>query len=435
MDLAVAGPPVHTTMLPPMAAAAAALQPNTDHLQHQLPSNKIETQKKGGDKLHGVVKGKFKAKQQRDISESTHLLQDWIRQKLTKTPQPEVPRISDAVNFAKTLKPKLTRQQVSAILKTNVSFHQVMSQTHVTTLASGSGTHFKTGNFRPIITNSLGNFHGDIGFFSVNEHYPTPITFRSGYLVLVDVLSHLVYLEVLRKSKSADAIVAALTNILQRHTAKHDYPIISIGFDQERSVISRKVQSFLKQKNIKLTLFSFSRSKAKFAENTIKRVREIVDVIERQTNYTKPWWRLLPDIESMLNYRPIIVQHRVLSYTPAQITEKNLSKYIEELHAASPAHYFGQFNIDPQLVRFQFNLGDWVKAKTIVTSSAVIGEKRSVHHLTDETFLVVFRQAYVRKNLTIGKQYTCKEIHNDDRNLLHSFDEEDLSLYSETPWK
>lgn len=421
-----------TTKLP-------TLSPTSNNPTNTILNTASEKEKENHEKELYKIQNKpsFKKKtmKKKDIGESTHQLQEWIRQKLTKVPQPEVPRLIDAVKFAQTLRPRLTRKQVSAILRTNINFHQVMSQSHITTLASGTGSNLKTGNYRPIITNSLGNFHGDIGFFSINEHYPTPITYRSGYLVLVDVLSHLVYLEVLKKSKSADAVVAALENIFQRHSSKHDYPIISLGFDQERAIISRKVKSFLRQKNVVLKLFSFTSSKAKFAENTIERVRKIVDVLEKQNSYTKPWWKLLPDIEGMLNYRPIIIQHRVLSFTPAQITEKNLHKFIEELHAASPAFFFGQFNIDPALINFQFKMGDWVKAKTIVTSSAVIGEKRSTHHLTDETFVVVMRQAYIRRNLTIGKQYMVKEIHNDDQNLLHSFNEEDLSLYSETPWK
>lgn len=395
-------------------------------------SKHVESSSKSKNKIKDQ---KTKIKKTNDISEVTHQVQDWIRQRLMKIPKPEVPRLSDVLAYAKTLKPRLTKKQISELLRTNVHFHQVMSQNHRTTLESGSGSNLKTGNYRPIITNALGNFHGDIGFFSKSKDYSTPVTFQAGYLVMVDLLSHLVYLEVLKKNRKADAILSALTKIFERHASKHDYAIVSIGFDKERSVISKKVAQFLKQKNIKLTLFSFSRSKAKFAENTIGRVRQIVAVLESQSGNTKRWWRLLPDVESMLNHRPIIVNHRTLSFCPALITKENVSKYISEMQKANPAYYFGQFSINPDLVNFKYKVGDWVKAKTTITSSAVLGEKRSSHHLTDETFTVVHRQAYVRQNLTIGKQYSCKEMHMDDKNLLHSFDEEDLSLYSETPWQ
>lgn len=358
----------------------------------------------------------------RDINASVEKLQSWIRQELKN--KSSVPRLSDMVLYAKTniKEPKLTKQQITSVARLNKHYQMVMPQQRIVK---------RSRKYRPVITSSLGYFHGDLGFFSINDKYPTPPSFRAGFLVLVDVLSRYVYLQVLIKNRQADAIIKALEKIFQRHKQKHAHPIRAISFDQENSVMSKQVQAYLKKHYIQFKPFKFTSSKAKFAENMIKIVRQKMDILEKETEYRRPWWTMLDEIETMLNHQPIMINNQMTSFTPAQINEENVLQFLDQLQNKSPAHYFGQFNIDPGLVKFKFSIGDIVKVKTIIVSSQVLGEKKSTHQLTKEDFVIVYRQPYIRRDLTIGILYTCKEL--DASEGLHQFDESELSI-SEPTW-
>lgn len=352
--------------------------------------------------------------------EAVEQLKNWIRLQIQQNNN--VPRMLDVVRYAnKNIRPKLNRKQISSIVRLNKNFQQVMPQQRVAKRA---------GKYRPIITNTLGYMHGDIGFFSTNANYSTPITFRAGFLVLVDILSKFVYLEILRKNRKAEAIIAALERIFKRHKKLHNYPIRGLSFDLEGSVMSKKVQQFLANHHIKFTSFKLSSSKAKFAENAIKLVRQKIDVLEKHHHYKMPWWKLLPDVEIMLNHRPIVINNAVLPFTPSEINESNVQQYLTALQLRSPVHYFSQFNVDPRVVQFKYKIGDFVKAKTIVTSSSVLGEKRSTHQLTEETFLIVYQKPYINRNSEISCSYLCKDIKTE---FVHEFNEEDLVI-AEPTW-
>lgn len=350
--------------------------------------------------------------------EAVEQLKHWLRQQLQEK---SVPRLADVWQYAQNnVRPKLTKKQVSTLLRLHKDYLQVMHQQRAVS---------RSRKYRPIITNALGYMHGDIGFFSVNDRYPTPPTFRAGYLVLVDILSRRVYLEVLKKRRNADAVIKALEKILDR---VKDYPIKGISFDLEPSIISKKVQSFLAKNHIKFTPFKFSNTKAKFAENAINRVRKRIEVLEKHALEKTPkekqtWWKLLRDVEKMLNNKPIMIENALLPFTPAGINPSNVENFIASVQLRSPAQYFGQFNIDPRLVQFKFKIGDYVKAKTIVTSASVLGDKRSTHQLTKETFIIVHIKPYYTKNQTLGIAYLCKDIEADSANI-YEFNEEDLAI-------
>jgi hypothetical protein len=61
--------------------------------------------------------------------------------------------------------------------------------------------------YRPVVSTNLDYLHCDLGFFPKSRHFETPVTFRSGYLVIKDVSSRFVYLVPLRKNSKADSIV------------------------------------------------------------------------------------------------------------------------------------------------------------------------------------------------------------------------------------
>lgn len=363
-----------------------------------------------------VAKGSLKSANPEAVTQ----VQEWLKLQLQKH---VVPRLSDVWKYAvESVRPRLTKQQVSEIVRLNRHYQQMMPQQRIAKRAR---------KYRPIVTNSLGYMHGDLGFFPVDEHTSTPPRFRAGFLVLVDTLSRYTYLEALWNNRKAEAIIKALKKILDRHAKRKAYPIRGISFDLERSVLSKKVQTFLADNHIKFTGFKFSDSKAKFAENAIKLVRQKMTVLRKHYENKKPWWVLLDDVEKMLNNRTLHINNSALPYTPADVNQSNVHSFVTALQDKSPAHFFAQFRIDPSLVQFKYQIGDYVKAKTIVTSSSVLGEKRSTHQLTDETFLIVSLAPYVNAEGNLGIAYMCKDIQSE---IVHEFNEQDLAK-AEPSWE
>lgn len=345
---------------------------------------------------------------------------DWLRDRFGRG---EIPRVVDAVKFAKQENVGLSKREIGTILRSMSEYEMSLHQQR---------PRLRSRKYRPIMVTSLGHLHGDIGFFPINEHYETPPTYRAGFLICVDVLSKFVYIEVLRKNRKAEQIISALTRILQKHNkAGHKYPIRSIAFDQEQSVMSKKVQGFLKENGISFHAFRHSSSKSKMAENTIGRLRALFSKLDVFYNYTRKWWDMIDDAEYNFNYVwPIVIDNVTLPYTPASITVDNVQEYLDMLYKASPVLYFAQFNIDPDKVHFKFEIGNLVRAKLIVVSSAVLGTKRSAKKLTDDVFEITYRCAYLKRNRSVGKLYRCKNVSNFKE--VENFDEDDLALAAET---
>jgi len=345
---------------------------------------------------------------------------EWLNERLSVG---DVPRISDVLRYAKRTWPELSAKHVKEAVRVHPSYLQVVHQQR---------ERRKSRKYRPILAQTLGYLHGDIAFFSVKSQYYTPPTFRSGILVFCDVVSHFVYIEILRKNRKADEIVNALQRLLKKHAAHHEHPIRGISFDRERSFMSDKVQTFLKANHIKFTSFQFTSSKSKLAENTIGRIREVLETKEHFINYKIPWWRMLEEVEHELNHRLIIIENKAIeNFTPSSITESNLSTFLNLVHSASPSFYFGQFKLNDASHNYQYPLGARVKAKLVVTSSAVLGTKRSTQHLSDETFVIAQRRLYVKKNHSVGELYGCKQIREDGvivSKRLEHFDGNDIAL-------
>ena len=130
--------------------------------------------------------------------------------------------------------------------------------------------------------------------------------------------------------------MAAFDTLLALHQAAgHTHPVRAISFDRERSVVSKEVQKYLEQKNIKFTAFKMSKSKAKHAENLIRLVRTDMVRLERfyqqQAKKNKAmvvgsarrWWNLLGEVAEELNSKPILVKGKKLPFTPKDVTEAN----------------------------------------------------------------------------------------------------------------
>lgn len=343
------------------------------------------------------------------MNKKHHLIEAYVDTELKRG---RVPRLSDVVEHT-----RLSRTLVRQVLLTLPAFQAVLPQQR----PPGHGRRR-----RMISTPTLGYYHADIGFFAIQSRYPTPPKYRSGFLVLVDSLSRYVMIEILPFNRSSTTMLKAFERLVERHKAQHGFPLRGISFDQERSIVSRAVQAFFKEHRISFRDFMYSASKAKLAENTIGRIRALVSVLEATTG--KTWWKLIKQVEDNLNHQPLILYGRAIKgMTPASVTEKNVSELVAQLEQQTPAFYFGHFDLNPDLIPFLYNVGQTVKVKTKVMSSQVLGPKRKIHQLSEETFVIVQRKAYVRLDMTVGKTYT---VHDTRQSLpdarLHTFEEEEV---------
>ncbi len=103
-----------------------------------------------------------------------------------------------------------------------------------------------------------------------------------------------------------------------------------------------------------------------------------------------------------------------------------MKDFVRVIEKADPVNLFSQFQIDSRWLQFKFNKGDVVRAKLIVTSSAVIGEKRSEVTLDSERFIVKSQVPYVARAFIIKKGYVCASLI--DPTKTEFFDEQDIAL-------
>lgn len=124
-----------------------------------------------------------------DVDKQLEVLMTWVTEQLEKG---DVPKFNDVIDYAhRILKfTNLKRFQITKKLRLHPGYLMNSSQAR---------NKNRGGKSRPIVVNDLGHLHGDIGFFSVTEDYPTPINYRSGFLVCKDILSRYTYVSVLKK--------------------------------------------------------------------------------------------------------------------------------------------------------------------------------------------------------------------------------------------
>jgi hypothetical protein len=359
-------------------------------------------------------------------------LMEWVSERVR---QGDILRTSDVIRYYKeghtglvvsTLEPRkqtrslLTRKQIAEALRLHPVYLMNSSQQR------GPRWHRR---HRAILTNSLGNLHADLGYEPLRRHYETPKRYRSGYLVAKDVLSRFTYVVILRGSKSADSLISALRELIKKHESlfPDGHRILSISFDRETSVMSKKVQHFLMDNHIAFHPFVFTSSKSKHAEGAIKLIRKTLARFEADRPDV-PWWRLMEDVVNSLNNNYIVVDGKQLDFRPADVNKHNLKEFIRQLHNAKPSYFFGQFNVDPRAVKFKFAKGDLVRPKLLVISSATVGEKRSAQSLADTLFVVDKLIAYTDQKHSVGRSYRCVSV---DTGEVQVFDEKDIALSKE----
>jgi hypothetical protein len=348
------------------------------------------------------------------LNKAQRELSYWIDDQLRYN---NVPRLVDVRMYVQRQKMPLTKKQVAQVVRLHPQYKMNMPQQR----RAG-----KSKMYRPVVVSELGHWHADIGFFSINKRYAMPITYRAGYLVAKDILSRKVYATPLLKNRTADNIIRAFKKLFSEHTRHLPHtPVRSIAFDQETSVMSKKVQSFFAEKGIAFHAFKMSSSKAKFAEGAIRQIREVMARLMARGNIKDRWWNQLPFVIETLNNQQIIVDKRPLGYTPNQVNETTVKDFIKKLHKAVPSYYFAQFDLAPALVDFKFAIGSLVRAKLVATSSDVLGNKRSEINLTQQVFVIEKHVPYVTRKMTVGTAYKCRNV---ETNQVEIFQEDEIAL-------
>lgn len=356
---------------------------------------------------------------------------NWVSDRLH---QGDVPRVSDVVHhahFNMGLK-HIPAREISKAIRLHPVYEINSTQQR---------EQRRSRKYRPIVVNNSGHLHADIAFVSKSREYEIPASFRAGYLVARDVLTRYTFVILLKRDRTANSMIEAFTQLIDRHrelmgrTKDEFHGIRSVSFDKETSVMSDKVQNFLKKEGINFFSFKLSSSKSKVAEGAIKIIRTTIARLRRsrkilELNYDDSptyWKRIYSECETSINSRNIIVSGKNLKIAPKDLYPdadgSKVKGLIKKLHKAVPSFYFSQFDISPRLVQFKFELGTKVRAKLIVTSSKVLGNKTSEVSVTGEVFEVKDRQAYITRAHTIGKVYTCQSL-RDGTN--HYFDEPDI---------
>jgi len=348
------------------------------------------------------------------------ILMDWVDQQIKMG---KVPRFADVVEHARQNEEfsGLSSAMVRARLRLNR--HYLMN-------SSQQRPKYRSRKYRSITVNNLGNWHCDIMFFPLSEHYETPPTYRSGALIARDILSRYIYAVPLKKTRNARSMVSAFSTLLQQHQEvfSDSHKVVSVSFDKERSVLSKEVQTFFAENNIKFYSFAFSSSKSKGAENAIRQIRVTLTRLTAELQ-DKRWWVHLQAAVNAINSRPVIVNGKKLSFAPKDITSNTLKSFLKELHKTTPHIYWSQFEIDNRFVNFLFSPGDLVRPKLLITSSALLGTKRSTLTLEEVVFQIVKQVAYLTPRYTVGKGYLCQRLNG--RGASEYFDEDDLALTRE----
>lgn len=346
------------------------------------------------------------------LPETEALLTEWLNERVRYN---DVPRMSDVLEYVRRENLKLKKAQVKLVLQKHPLFKMNLRQQR----APG-----RARSYRPIVVSSLGHWHADIGYFSINSRYETPVSYRAGFLIIKDVLSRLVLATPLIKSKTTESLIKAFEKLFQDYNNLYPGHVVkSISFDRERAIMSHKFQKFLAEKGIKFHAFEMTSSKAKMAEGAIRLVREKMAILMRRNQKKDRWWNLLPIVVNILNNQVIKIDGKSTGYTPLQVNVHNLEKFKKKLHSLAPAYYFAQFNIAPSLVPFKYTKGMFVRAKLIITSSETVGSKRSEMSVTPDVFIIEDFVPYVTRHMKVGKAYRCRHVATDQ---IEVFEEDDI---------
>ena len=346
---------------------------------------------------------------------------DWVQSQIEKN---DIPRFSDVILYAHQVMgyTQLSRKKITEAVRLLPNY--VMNSTQ-------ARQKFRSDRNRPMIVNQLGRLHSDICFYSVNANYAMPLMYRSGFIVAKDTLSRFIFVSILKHNRKAKSMVTGFTEIFEKFKQQYpEQPVISIAFDKERSVMGHTVQNFLKENNILFYAFENTSSKSKMAENSIRLIRTTISRM-KGTPADKKWWLMLEPAVASLNSKPIRINGKFLKmkeggyYAPKDVTTENVEHYKRQLQKANSSYYLSQFDVDPELVTFKYDVNAYVRPKLIVISSEVLGTKRSEVTLSDEIFIIKKQIAYVSRRNSIENAYICQSLTS---KKIETFSEDEIAL-------
>ena len=347
------------------------------------------------------------------MSQQLEKVNDWVSEQLAKG---WAPRLADVLDYLyKELGfTNLKQSQIAKSLRLHPSYLMTSTQQREAKRAR---------KYRSIITNSLGHLHADIGYISLSRDYETPKMYQAGILIAIDVLSKFKYAIIIRKQ-----MVKAFEGLLEQHrqTYPNGHLIKSISFDRETSVMGNRVQTFFKENNIQFHAFSFTSSKSKMAENSIRYFRNSLKRL-MYNDSSRRWWKILDSLVNFLNQQPIRIRNKSLPWKPADVNQGNLNEFLASVYKANPIQYHSQFSLASELAKFKYNLDTLIRVKKIATSSSVL-EKRSEITLDAPIFKILEQIAYLTAAGTIGIAYRCINIETGQEEI---FDEAEITITSQ----
>ena len=91
-----------------------------------------------------------------------------------------------------------------------------------------------------------------------------------------------------------------------------------------------------------------------------------------------------------------------------------------------PSLHYAQFRCDPSFIDFKYRIGDKVRTKLLLSSSQVIGNKRSQISIDPKSLFQIKEYVpFVTQDLHLRPGYRCLEVNYGD---LQFFAEEDIAL-------
>ena len=277
-----------------------------------------------------------------------------------------------------------------------------------------SGNKNPSRNYLTTRVYNFGFLMADLSYFGA-DYGPTPKNII-GFVLMVDILSHRCWVELLKKNKSAKAFVTTFKKLIKRYTTDTKQSINTISTDMEMSVNSKEFKKFIFEKNkIDLVLFENTKKKSYFSELFIQIFKRLY--IQNKTAWSgkgryPPMFKKLGDLEKTINNRPIYIDGKVSEFKPSTLKKNNLDRYLEKINQADHSKYVSNFYYRSDFYKFKFEIGDlcFVKLNTIVPAN-ILKYRGTNRSISKKIFKVEKLFLYVSKQMVLNPAACCSQIY------------------------
>lgn len=204
--------------------------------------------------------------------------------------------------------------------------------------------------------------------------------------------------------KTAKGLKNALNKGFEIYKTRYKmYPTRCL-WDQEKAVTSKLVLDFFNEKTCKLFLYKFSRTKALFAELSIRNLRQSLSLLRKHHKKSIKWHQILNNIVQGYNERKIVLHGKRMTFTPNDITPKNFYLYQDEINKKFKKYSLLSFSIDPSLFTFKFPVGSLVKLKNRAINVPGLQQKLSEQPISETIWIVKRHAVYLTSKNDILKK-------------------------------